>query len=79
MQNCMWIQHRVVLQFVYPAFSVPHDLNLSSNSGMFKHGNYADFICVAECDSNDANQKNMFKWKGNLANQEVLGNQGGNN
>jgi hypothetical protein len=52
----MWIQHWVVFQFVHPTFAVPHDLNLSSNSGMFKHGNYADFIRVAERDSNDANQ-----------------------
>jgi hypothetical protein len=79
MQNYMWIQHWVVLQFVHPAFAVPHDLNLSSNSGMIKHGNYADFISVAERDSNDANQNNMLDWRVNLVNQGVLGNQGGNN
>ena len=79
MQNCMWIQHWVVLQFVHPAFAIPHDLNLSSNRGRFKHGNYTDFICIAEGDSNDANQNNMLEWKGNLVNQGVLGNQGGNN
>ncbi len=64
---------------VHPAFAAPHDLNLSSNSGMFKHGNYADFICVAERDSNDANQNNILEWKGNSVNQGVLGNHGGNN
>jgi hypothetical protein len=79
MQNCMWIQHWKVLQFVHPAFAVPHDLNLFSNSGMFKHGNHADFICVAEGDSNDANQNNMLERKENLINQVVLGNQGGTN
>jgi hypothetical protein len=61
MQNCMRIQHWVVLQFVHPAFAVPHDLNLFSNSGWFKHGNYADFIHVAEGDSNNANQNNVGK------------------
>ena len=69
----------VVLLFVHPAFAVPHDLNLSSNSRRFKYGNYADFIPVAEGNSNDANQNNMLEWKGNLVNQGVLGNQGGNN
>jgi hypothetical protein len=78
MQNCMWIQHWVVLQFVHPVFAVSHDLNLSSNSGRFKHGKFADFIHV-DGDSNDANQNNMLEWKGNSVNQEVLGNQGGNN
>jgi hypothetical protein len=62
MHNCMWTQHWVVLQFVHPVFAVPHDLNLSSNSGRFKHGNYADFIRVAEGDSNDANQ--IICWNG---------------
>jgi hypothetical protein len=75
----MWIQHRVVLQFVHPAFAVPHDLNLLGNSRRFKHGNYADFICVAEGNSNNANQINMLEWKGNLVDEGVLGNQGGNN
>ena len=56
----MWIQHWVVLQFVHPAFAVPHDLNLSSNSGRFKHGKFADFIHV-DGDSNDANQNNMLE------------------
>ncbi len=79
MQNCMWIQHWVVLQFVHPAFANPHDFNLSSNSRRFKHGNYQAFFCIAEGDSNDANQNNMLEWRGNLVNQGVLGNQGGNN
>jgi hypothetical protein len=57
---CMWIQHWVVLQFIHPAFAVPH-VNLFSNSGRFKHGNYADFICVAEDDSKIANQINMLE------------------
>jgi hypothetical protein len=76
---CMWIQHRVVLQFINPAFAVPHDLNLFSNSERFKHGNYADFVCVAEDDSNNANQIIMLEWKGNLVDEGVLSNQGGNN
>ncbi len=59
----MWIQHWVVLQFVHPAFAVLHDLNLFSNSKKFKHGNYADFICIAEGDSNNAYQNNMLEWK----------------
>jgi len=79
MQSCMWIQHWVVHQFVHPVFAVQHNLNLYSNSKRFKHGNFADFICVAEGDSNDANQNNMLEWKGNLGNEGVLGNQGGNN
>ncbi len=74
MQNCMWIQHWVVL-----AFAIPHDFDLSSNSKRFKHGNYTDLICIGESDSDDANQNNMLEWKGNLVNQGVLGNQGGNN
>jgi hypothetical protein len=78
MHNCMWIQHWDVLH-VHPALAVPHDFNLSSNSGRFKHGNYADFICVAEGNSNNANQNNMLECKGNLVNQGVLGNQGGKN
>ncbi len=57
----------------------PHDLNLFSNSIRFKHGNYADFICNAEDDSNNANQINRLEWKGNLVDEGVLGNQGGNN
>jgi hypothetical protein len=76
---CMCIQHWVVLQFIHPAFAVPHDLNLFSNSRRFKHGNYTDFICVAEDDSNNANQINTLEWKGNLVDEGVLGNQGGNN
>ncbi len=79
MQNCMWIQHWVVLQFVHSAFAIPHDLNLSSKSRRFKHGNYTDFICIAEGVSNDANQNIMLEWKRNLVNQGVLGKQGGNN
>jgi hypothetical protein len=75
----MWIQHWVVLQFVHPAFAVPHDSYLLSNSRWFKHGNYIDFICVAEGDSNNTNQINMLEWKGNLVDEGVLGNQGGNN
>jgi hypothetical protein len=75
----MWIQHWVVLQFVHPAFAVPHDLSPFSNSRRFKHGNYADFIRVAEGDSNNANQNNMLEWKGNLVDEGVLGNKGGNN
>jgi hypothetical protein len=75
----MWIQHWVVLQFVHPAFAVPHDLNLFSSSGRIKHGNYTDFIHVAEGDSNNANQINMLERKGNLVDEGVLGNQGGNN
>ncbi len=78
MQNCLWIQHWVVLQCVHPAFAVPCDLNLYSNSGSFKHCNFADFICVAEGDSNNVNQNNMLEWKENLVDEEVLGNQGGN-
>ncbi len=79
MQNCMWIRHWVVLQFIQPAFAIPHVLNLSSNSGRFKHGNYSDFIRIAEGNSNDANQNDMLEWRGNMVNQGVLGNQGGNN
>jgi hypothetical protein len=79
MQNCMWIQHWVVLQIVHPAFAIPHDLNLSSNSRRFKHGNYTDFIHIAEGDSNDANHNNMLEWRGDSVNQEVSGDQGGNN
>ncbi len=79
MQNCMCIQHWVVLQFVHSAFAISHDLNLSSNSERFKHGNYTDFICIAEGNSNDANQNNMLEWRGDMVNQGVLGNQGGNN
>jgi hypothetical protein len=60
----MWIQHWVVLQFVHPAFAIPHDLNLSSNSGRFKHGNYTYFICIAEGDSNDATQKIILELGG---------------
>jgi hypothetical protein len=71
----MWIQHWVVLQFIHPAFAVPRDLSLFSNSGRFKHGNYTDFICVAEDDSNQANHNNMLGWKG----KGELGNQRGNN
>ncbi len=41
--------------------------------------NYTDFIRVAEGDSNNANQINMLEWKGNLVDEGVLGNQGGNN
>jgi hypothetical protein len=29
----MWIQHWVVLQFVHPAFEIPHDLNLLTAEG----------------------------------------------
>ena len=76
---CMRIQHWVVLQFIHPAFAVSHDLNPFSNSGRFKHSNYADFIHVAEDDSNNANQINMLEWKGNLVDDGVLGNLGGNN
>jgi hypothetical protein len=79
MQNCMWIQHWDVLQFVHLAFTITRDLNLSSNSGRFKHGNYTDFNPIAADDSNDANQNNMLEWKENLVNQGLLGNQGGNN
>jgi hypothetical protein len=75
----MWIQHWVVLQFLHPAFAVPLDLSLFSISRKFKHGNYADFICVAECNSNNANQNNMLEWKGNFVHEGLLGNQGGNN
>ncbi len=75
----MWIRHWVVLQFIHPAFAVPDDLNLFSNSGRFKHGNYVDFIPVAEDDSKNANQINMLEWKSNLVDEGVLGNQGGNN
>ncbi len=45
----------------------------------FKHGNYTNFIFIAEGDSNDANQNNVLELRGNLVNQGVLGNQGGNN
>jgi hypothetical protein len=76
---CMWIQHWVVLQFIHTAFAVPLDLNLFSTSGRFKHGNYADFIRVDEGDSNNSNQINMLEWKGNLVDEGVLGNKGGNN
>jgi hypothetical protein len=74
----MWIQHLVVLQFVHPAF-MTHDLDLFSNSGKFKHDNFANFICFAEGDSNNANQNNVLKWIENLVDKGVLGNQGGNN
>ncbi len=79
MQNCLWTQHWVVIQFLLPAFAVPPVLSLFSNRGRVKHGNYADLICVAEGDSNNANQHHMLEWKGNLVNEGVLGNQGGNN
>ena len=72
------VDSALVLQFIQPAFAVPHDLNLFSDSGRFKHGNYAHFTCVAEDDSNNANQNNMLEWKGNSFVEGVLGNQGGN-
>jgi hypothetical protein len=62
----------VVLQFVHPAFTVQHDLSLFSNSRRFKHGNYTDFIRVAEGNSNNANQTNMLEWKGNLVDVGML-------